>query len=70
LLVYLSAPLLLIHCLYALLSYVPLLRYLCDTPFPFAWAQLIMVMLLFLQFTAPFAVVSAGKGCDWTAIAA
>ncbi|KAI3436472.1 hypothetical protein D9Q98_005889 [Chlorella vulgaris] len=34
-------------------------RYLCDTPFPFAWAQLIMVMLLFLQFTAPFAVVSA-----------
>ncbi|KAL4857841.1 Pentatricopeptide repeat-containing protein [Chlorella vulgaris] len=34
-------------------------QYLCDTPFPFAWAQLIMVMLLFLQFTAPFAVVSA-----------
>ncbi|PRW56008.1 hypothetical protein C2E21_5243 [Chlorella sorokiniana] len=34
-------------------------RYLCDTPFPFSWAQLLIVMLLCFQFTLPFAVVSA-----------
>ena len=35
-------------------------RYLCDTPFPFSWAQLLVVMLLCFQFTLPFAIVSAG----------
>lgn len=38
-------------------------RYLCDTPFPFAWAQLIVVLLLCFQFTLPFVVVSSVE--DW-----
>ncbi len=36
-------------------------RYLCDTPFPFSWAQLLIVMLLCFQFTLPFAMVSASE---------
>lgn len=41
-------------------------RYLCDTPFPFSWSQLLMAMLLANQFMLPFVIVSSGEpspGC-------
>jgi hypothetical protein len=41
----------------------PCRSYLCDTPFPFAWAQLLVVMLLILQFTVPFVIVASGGCC-------
>ncbi|KAL4440997.1 hypothetical protein ABPG77_010428 [Micractinium sp. CCAP 211/92] len=38
-------------------------RYLCDTPFPFSWSQLLMAMLLANQFMLPFVIVSSVR--DW-----
>ena len=42
-----------------LLVLQPACRYLCDTPFPFCWAQLLMYMLMCFQFTLPFLIVTA-----------
>lgn len=47
----------------------PRRRYLCDTPFPFSWSQLLMAMLLANQFMLPFVIVSSG-GCQGCATAA
>lgn len=40
-------------------TFRPRRRYLCDTPFPFSWSQLLMAMLLANQFMLPFVIVSS-----------
>jgi len=48
----------------------PACSILCDTPFPFAWAQLLVVTLLSLQFTVPFVIVSSSECGEATTAAA